>query len=81
MANPVWKAIKLKQKRPRSKALQSVYNSILDDLVYPAEIVGKKIRIGLDVFFHSSKFSFHTPHLPVTLDRQDLDQKLGQQTN
>merc|ERR1711997_538541 len=37
-----------KQKRPRSRTLQAVHNSILDDLVYPAEIVGKRIRIKLD---------------------------------
>merc|ERR1712045_202449 len=34
--------------RPRSRTLQAVHNSILDDLVYPAEIVGKRIRIKLD---------------------------------
>ena len=28
--------------------VQAVHNSILDDLVYPAEIVGKRIRIKLD---------------------------------
>merc|ERR1712224_580543 len=48
LAKPTRKANKLKQKRPRSRTLQSVHNSILDDLVYPAEIVGKRIRIRLD---------------------------------
>merc|ERR1712203_1304629 len=38
----------LKQKRPRSRTLQAVHTAILDDLVYPAEIVGKRIRIRLD---------------------------------
>jgi small subunit ribosomal protein S7e len=28
--------------------LVAVHNAILDDLVYPAEIVGKRIRIRLD---------------------------------
>jgi len=48
LAKPTRKANKLKQKRPRSRTLQAVHNSILDDLVYPAEIVGKRIRIRLD---------------------------------
>merc|ERR1712203_560198 len=39
---------KLKQKRPRSRTLMAVHTAILDDLVYPAEIVGKRIRIRLD---------------------------------
>merc|ERR1712226_1041328 len=48
LPKPTRKANKLKQKRPRSRTLQAVHNAILDDLVYPAEIVGKKIRIRLD---------------------------------
>ena len=32
----------------RSRTLQAVHTAILDDLVYPAEIVGKRIRIRLD---------------------------------
>merc|ERR1712172_277380 len=39
---------KSKQKRPRSRTLTSVHDSILEDLVYPSEIVGKRIRIKLD---------------------------------
>merc|ERR1712141_907118 len=39
---------KNKQKRPRSRTLTSVHDSILDDLCYPAEIVGKRIRVKLD---------------------------------
>ena len=33
---------------PRSRTLHAVHTAILDDLVYPAEIVGKRIRIRLD---------------------------------
>merc|ERR1712107_808044 len=47
LPKPTRKANKLKQKRPRSRTLMAVHNSILDDLVYPAEIVGKRIRIRL----------------------------------
>ncbi|KAJ9593204.1 hypothetical protein L9F63_015249 [Diploptera punctata] len=39
---------KNKQKRPRSRTLTAVYDAILEDLVYPAEIVGKRIRVKLD---------------------------------
>jgi small subunit ribosomal protein S7e len=37
-----------KQKRPISRTLTAVHESTLNDLVYPAEIVGKRIRIKLD---------------------------------
>ncbi|XP_061942676.1 small ribosomal subunit protein eS7 isoform X1 [Apis cerana] len=39
---------KNKQKRPRSRTLTAVYDALLEDLVYPVEIVGKRIRIKLD---------------------------------
>jgi small subunit ribosomal protein S7e len=32
-----------KQKRPRSRTLKSVHESIMTDLVYPVEIVGRRI--------------------------------------
>jgi len=36
------------QKRPRSRTLTAVYDSILDDLIMPASIIGKRIRYRLD---------------------------------
>ena len=36
------------QKRPISRTLTAVHEDTLNDLVYPAEIVGKRIRIKLD---------------------------------
>ncbi|XP_060857630.1 small ribosomal subunit protein eS7-like [Metopolophium dirhodum] len=36
------------QKRPRSRTLTWVYDAILEDLVFPAEIIGKRIRVKLD---------------------------------
>ncbi|EDQ93113.1 uncharacterized protein MONBRDRAFT_35710 [Monosiga brevicollis MX1] len=38
----------LKQQRPRSRTLTAVHEAILDDLVYPHEITGKRIRFRPD---------------------------------
>ncbi|XP_049754646.1 40S ribosomal protein S7-like [Elephas maximus indicus] len=38
---------KNKQKPPRSRTLTAVHNAILEDSVFPSEIVGKRIRVKL----------------------------------
>lgn len=40
--------VHLKQSRPRSRTLTAVHDAILEDLAYPTEIIGKRIKYKVD---------------------------------
>merc|ERR1711920_169881 len=53
------------QVRPRSRTLTAVHESILEDVVGPTEIVGKRIHLGVD----------GTKLLKIVLDPKDKDKE------
>ena len=43
-----WRKVHRSQKRPVSRTLTHVHNAVLDDLVFPSEIIGKRERYRVD---------------------------------
>lgn len=48
LSKSVNRSAKQKGPRPRSRTLTAVQDAILEDIVYPTEIVGKRIRHKVD---------------------------------
>ncbi|EDV23455.1 expressed hypothetical protein [Trichoplax adhaerens] len=48
LKKPTRKQRKSKQPRPRSRTLTAVHDSILEDLVFPSEIIGKRTLVRID---------------------------------
>merc|ERR1719150_1914270 len=59
------------KERPRSRTLTSVHESILEDVVGPTEIVGKRTRIGVD---GSKLMKIYLD--PKDKDKEDIEAKL-----